>query len=87
LEEFTETVRATTFYRESFLPYSVNQRILEKEGLHLSRSDYYNLYRDKAVGDVQNEFEALVHTPDKAGFKYVYRIEIKQDKKGEITSR
>jgi hypothetical protein len=60
LEEYAKAARIAAFYRESFLPYSVSQRILAKEGLNLSRSDYYNLHRNKAAGDVRNEFDALL---------------------------
>lgn len=66
-----------SFYRESFLPYLVSQRILKKEGLNLSRSDYYNLYRDKTIRGIQDEFEALVYALDEAGFKYTYRMDLK----------
>jgi MULE transposase domain len=87
LEEYTKAVRVATFHRDSFLPYSVSQRILEKEGLSLSRSDYYNLHRDKAIRGVQDEFEALVHALDEAGFKYAYRMDLKQDENGKTIRR
>ena len=87
LEEYAKAARVAAFHRESFLPYSVSQRILEKEGLSLSRSDYYNLHRDKTVEGVHDEFEALVHALDEAGFKYACRMELKRDNDGETVSR
>jgi hypothetical protein len=42
-------MRVMIFYKDSFLLYSVNQRILKKESLSLSRSDYYNLYYNKII--------------------------------------
>jgi hypothetical protein len=52
--------------------------------LSLSRSDYYNLHREKALKGVQDEFEALVHNLDEAGFKFAYRIELKRNQASEV---
>ena len=49
LEDYVKAARIAATHRESFLPYSVSQRILAKEGLNLSRTDYYNLHRERAV--------------------------------------
>ena len=87
LEDYTEAVRVAALHRESFLPYSVSQRILEKEGLNLSRTDYYNLHRNKAIRGVQDEFEALVHALDEAGFRFACRMEERKDENGVILKR
>jgi hypothetical protein len=87
LEDYIKAVRIATFYRESFLPNTVSQRILEKEGLSLSRSDCYNLHREKALKGVQDEFEALVHILDEAGFKFAYGMELKRNQANKIIGR
>ena len=76
LDEHVEAARIATFHRESHLSHAVSQRILEKEGLTLPRNDYYNLHREKAIGNaVGDNFEALIHALDEAGFIYACRIE------------
>ena len=87
LDEYTEAARVASSHRASFLPYTTSQRILNKSGLTLSRTDYYNLHRDKKAGDVHNEFEALIHALDEAGFKYICRREDTYNQAGEVISR
>jgi hypothetical protein len=87
LKKYVKTARIVAYYKKSFLSYSVNQRILKKEGLSLSRSDYYNLHYNKTVKNVQDEFKALVHALEEAGFQFTCRMEIKKNEKDETVSR
>jgi hypothetical protein len=74
-------------HRASYLPYTTSERILNKEGLSLSRTDYYNLHRKQKITETHNEFEALIHALDEAGFKYACKVDRILNKAGELISR
>jgi hypothetical protein len=87
LEEHSEAARIILIHKDSFLLYITSQRILEKSGLSLPRNDYYNLHREKTVGALYNKFEALIHALNEAGFRFAYRIELINNKNGEVIKR
>jgi hypothetical protein len=74
-------------YKVSYLFYTISQRILNKEGLSLSRTDYYNLHRKQKITETHNEFEALVHTLNKAGFRYAYKADSTLNEADKLISR
>jgi hypothetical protein len=86
-EEYSEALNKASAHRASYLPYTTSQRILSKEGLSLSRTDYYNLHRGQKTSKLRNEFEALIHALNKTGFRYAYRANIKYNEADELISR
>jgi hypothetical protein len=74
-------------YRISYLLYTISQRILNKEGLSLSRTDYYNLYRKQKITEIYNKFEALVYALNKVGFRYICKADSILNEADELISR
>ncbi|KAF7503405.1 hypothetical protein GJ744_009713 [Endocarpon pusillum] len=86
-EEHSKALKMASAHRASYLGYTTSQRILNKEGLSLSRTDYYNLHREQKAGEVHHEFEALIWALDKAGFRYACRADNVFNEAGELVSR
>ena len=86
-EEYSKALKIASAHRASYLCYTTSQRILDKEGLSLSRTDYYNLHREQKAGEVHREFEALIWALDEAGFTYACRADNVSNEAGELVSR
>jgi hypothetical protein len=50
-EEYLKALKTALVYRALYLLYTISQRILNKDGLSLSRTDYYNLYCKQKIGE------------------------------------
>ena len=87
LEEYSEAAKIASIHKKSFLSYTTSQRILEKSGLSLPCSDYYNLYCEKTVDGIYDEFEALVYALNEVGFKFACRMELTSNRDGEVIKR
>jgi hypothetical protein len=83
-EEYSQALKTAAAHRASFLPYTTSQRILNKNGLSLSRTDYYNIHRQQAAGDaIRSEFQSLIFALDEAGFTNDSRVEFEVNEAGE----
>jgi hypothetical protein len=75
-KEYLKALETILAHRASYLSYITSQRILSKEGLSLSRTDYYNLHRgQQKANEVNNEFEALIYALDEADFTYACKAD------------
>jgi MULE transposase domain len=78
-------VQLAKTHREAFLTYSQSVRILDQQGLSISREEYYRLKHLPTSNSAQG-FEALIVALEDVGFVHRCRLEEQIDSSGTVVA-